>query len=179
MALERTFRVITARRIALPLFVLASVLSVAACKEGPDKPEAAASGAIEAKPGVKVSEARLVLPAVSGNPAAAYLVIDNQTKETVSIAAIAIKGAGKAEMHTMEADAMKSTDRVDVDAGTMMKFEPGKLHVMVFELGTDLVPDGETEFTLTFTDGDKTSIPARIEAMGDAAMGGMNTDEAR
>ncbi|MFO1256416.1 MAG: copper chaperone PCu(A)C [Sphingomonadaceae bacterium] len=168
---------IIARRAALPLFALAAVLSVAACKEAPDKPEAAASGAIEAKPGVKVTEARLVLPAVAGNPAAAYLTIDNQTKDTVSIAAIAIKGAGKAEMHTMEGNAMKPVDRVDVDAGTQIRFEPGKLHIMAFELGSDLAVGGDTEFTLTFTDGDKTSVPARIEAMGDAAMGGMKMGE--
>lgn len=166
------------RRIALPLFAFVSVLGVAACKEAPDKPEAAASGSIEAKPGVKVTEARLVLPAVSGNPAAAYLVIDNQSKETVSVAAVAVKGAGKTEMHSMEGNAMKAVDRVDVDSGTQIKFEPGKLHVMVFELGTDLAAGGETEFTLTFTDGDKTSVPARVEAMGDAAMGGMNTEAA-
>jgi len=166
-----------ARRIALPLLLAASVLSLAGCKESPDKPEAEASGAIEAKPGVKVTDARLVLPAVAGNPAAAYLTIDNQTKETVSVAAVAVKGAGKTEMHTMDGNAMKPVDRVDVDPRTQMKFEPGKLHVMVFELGGDLAAGAETEFTLTFTDGDKTTVPAKIEAMGDAAMGGMKMGE--
>lgn len=162
-----------ARRIALPLFAATALLSVAACKETPDKPEAAASGAIEAKPGVKVSSARLVLPAVSGNPAGAYLVVDNQSKDPVSIAAVAIKGAARTEMHTTEGDTMKAVERVDIAPGTSVMFEPGKLHIMAFELGADLAPGGETEFTLTFTDGDKTSVPAKIEAMGDAAMGGM------
>ncbi len=167
-----------ARRIALPLFALASVLSVGACKEGPDKPEAAASGSIEAKPGVKITDARLVLPAVVGNPAAAYLVIDNTTKDMVSIAAISIQGAAKTGMHTMEGDSMKPVDRVDVEAGTGVRFEPGKLHIMAFELSPDLAAGGETEFTLTFTDGDKTSVPAKIVSMSEAAMGGMHTDAA-
>jgi copper(I)-binding protein len=165
-----------ARRIALPLFALISVLTVAACKEGPDKPEAAASGSIEAKPGVKVSDARLILPAVAGNPAAAYLVIDNQTKDMVSIAAVTIQGAAKTEMHSMEGDSMKPVDRVDVEAGTAKRFEPGKLHIMAFELGSDLAAGGETEFTLTFTDGDKTSVLAKVESMNEAAMGAMHTD---
>jgi copper(I)-binding protein len=73
---------------------------------------------------------------------------------------------------------MKPVDRVDVDAGTQMKFEPGKLHVMVFDPGADLTAGGETEFTLTFTDGDKTSVVAKIESMSEAAMGGMHTDAA-
>jgi copper(I)-binding protein len=167
-----------ARRIALPLFALVSVLGVAACKEGPDKPEAAASGSIEAKPGVKVTEARLVLPAVAGNPAAAYLVIDNTTKDMVSIAAVSVQGAAKTEMHTMEGTTMKPVERVDVEAGTSMRFEPGKLHVMVFELSPDLAAGGETEFTLTFTDGDKTSVLAKVESVSEAAMGGMHTDAA-
>lgn len=167
-----------ARRIALPLFALAAVLSVGACKEGPDKPEAAASGSIEAKPGVKITDARLVLPAVAGNPAAAYLVIDNTTKDMVSIAAVSIQGAAKTEMHTMEGDSMKPVDRVDVEAGTGVRFEPGKLHIMAFELSGDLAAGGETEFTLTFTDGDKTSVPAKIESMSEAAMGGMHSDAA-
>lgn len=166
------------RRIALPLFAMTSVLGVAACQEASDKPEAAASGSIEAKPGVKIGEARLVLPAVAGNPAAAYLVIDNTTKDMVSIAAVSVQGAAKTEMHTMEGDSMKPVDRVDVEAGTTMRFEPGKLHIMVFELSPDLAAGGETEFTLTFTDGDKTSIPAKIESMSDAAMGGMHSDGA-
>jgi copper(I)-binding protein len=167
-----------ARRAPLALFALVSVLGVAACKEAPDKPEAAASGSIEAKPGVKVSDARLVLPAVAGNPAAAYLVIDNQTKDMVSIAAVSIQGAAKSEMHTMEDTTMKPVDRVDVEAGTSVRFEPGKLHIMAFELSGDLAAGGETEFTLTFTDGDKTSVLAKIESMSEAAMGGMHTDAA-
>lgn len=167
-----------ARRIALPVFALAAALTLASCQEAPDKPEAAASGAIEAKPGVKITDARLVLPAVAGNPGAAYLVIDNQTKDMVSIAAITVQGAGKTEMHAMDGNSMQPLERVDIAAGTTRRFEPGKLHVMVFELSADLAAGGETEITLTFTDGDKTSLAARIESMSDAAMGGMHSDEA-
>ena len=53
-----------------------------------------------------------------------------------------------------------------------MKFEPGKLHVMVFNPGATLKAGGTTEMTITFADGDKSSAPLKIEAAG-GGMGGM------
>ncbi len=146
-------------------------MSLAACK-GADKPEAAASSAPEGKPGVTVKDARLVLPAVPGNPGAAYFVLDNQSKDVIGIAAVAVEGAGKTELHTTD---MKAFDHATADPRTTLKFEPGQAHVMVFDVSADLKAGAETELTVTFTDGDKVSVPARIEAMGAGAMAAMGT----
>ena len=59
---------------------------------------------------------------------------------------------------------------VEIGPGASLAFEPGKLHVMVFDLDAKLQAGGETEMTLTFADGDKLSAPLRIEAAG----GGMD-----
>lgn len=159
-----------AYRIALPLMAAVAAFSVGACK-GADKPEAAASSAPEGKPGVTVKDARLVLPAVPGNPGAAYFAVENQSKDVIGIAAVAVQGAGKTELHTGD---MKLFDHATADPRTTLKFEPGQAHVMVFDVGADLKAGAETELTITFTDGDKVSVPAKIEAMGAGAMGAMS-----
>ena len=158
-----------ARRIALPLLVAVAAMSLGACK-GADKPESAASSAPEGKPGVTVKDARLVLPAVAGNPGAAYFSLDNQSKDVIGIAAVAVQGAGKTELHTAD---MKLFDHATADPRTTLTFEPGQAHVMVFDIGGDLKAGSETELTVTFTDGDKVSVPAKIEAMGAGAMADM------
>lgn len=160
-----------AQQFAVPLAVMAAALSLGAC-QGKDQPAAPATSAPETKPGVSAANARIVLPAVPGSPGAAYFLLDNQSKDTVSIASVAIDGTGKTEIHTAADGTMKPVDRVDAEPRTQIEFEPGKLHVMVFDLG-GLKPGNETELTMTFTDGDKLSIPAKVETMGDAAMGGM------
>ena len=157
-----------ASHFAMPLIVLTATFALNACTAA-DQPEAAASSAPEGKPGVSVTGARLVLPAVPGNPGAAYFALDNQSNGTVAIASVAIEGAGKTEIHTAD---MKVVDRAEAEPRTTLTFEPGKVHVMVFDVNADLKAGSETELTVTLTDGGKVSVPAKIEAMGTAAMGG-------
>lgn len=161
---------IHARRFALPFAAALSLTALGACdgaKEA-EKPEAAK--APEGKPGISVADGKLILPAVSGNPGAAYFALDNESTGTVSIAAIAIDGVGKTEVHQTIGGQMKPVDRIDVEAKTVIKFERGGLHVMAFELGDQLKTGGTTEMTVTFADGDKVSAPLTIEAMGADAM---------
>ncbi|MDE2596869.1 MAG: copper chaperone PCu(A)C [Sphingomonadales bacterium] len=164
----------TARLLA-PFAVL---LAVSACNQESKSGAAsdAASGPVEAKPGVKLADGRLVLPAVKGNPAAAYFTLDNSGKGTVSLAAVSVAGAQKAEMHQTTGDTMASIDRADVDPGTVLRFEPGKMHVMVFGLDSKVAAGSSVELTLTFADGDKLSAPLKVEAAGGGmdAMGSMD-----
>jgi periplasmic copper chaperone A len=154
---------------------LLAALALAACQQPPAAPEATESAAApEAKPGIAMAAGRLVLPAVAGNPGAAYFEIDNRSSATVSIAGIAIDGVEKTEMHQTVGSAMAGVDGVEIAPGTSMTFEPGKLHVMAFNLAKTLKPGGTTEMTVTFADGDKVSTPLKIEPAGGAGMGGMD-----
>lgn len=159
-----------ARRLALPLLAVAATVSLGACKGG-DKPAATATSAPEGKPGITVKNARLVLPAVAGNPGAAYFVLDNQSKTDVTIAAVAIDGAGKTELHAPDMKVLDGGGRAE--AMTHLDFTPGGAHVMVFDVSGDLKAGAETEMTITFSDGDKVSVPAKIEAMGSGGMADM------
>jgi len=160
-----------ARRFALPLAASLSVLALAACGGAKDEEKAAPTAAPEAKPGISVSEGKMILPAVSGNPGGVYFALANGGEAKVSIATIAIDGVGKTEVHQTIGGQMKPVDRLDVEGKTTLKFERGGLHVMAFDLDSKLQAGGTTEMTVTFSDGDKVSAPLKLESMG-AAMGG-------
>lgn len=153
------------RSIALPL-----ILALAACQQQEAKRDSPVA-APEAKPGMALSGGRLVLPAVKGNPGAAYFKLENTGSGAVSLALVTIEGAAKAEVHQTMTGSMEPVDRIDVDAGSAIEFRPGELHVMAFDLDPKLAAGGRTEITLTFADGDKLSAPLVIESAGQAAMG--------
>ena len=167
---ERTPILNFARRFALPLAASLSLLTLGACGGAKDEEKAAPTAAPEGKPGISVAEGRLILPAVAGNPGVAYFSLDNESANSVSIAAITIDGVGKTEVHQTMGGSMKPVDRIDVEPKIVLRFEPGALHVMAFDLDAKLKPGETTEMTLTFADGDKISVPLKLEAMGPAAM---------
>ena len=159
-----------ARHFVAPLAVLITTVMLGGCK-GAEQPAAAASSAPKGKQGVTITGARLVLPAVPGNPGAAYFALDNQSKETVAIVSVAVTGAGKAEIHTSD---MKIVDHAEAEPSTTLTFEPGKVHVMVYDVAPVLKAGSETELTVVFSDSDKVSVRAKIQGVGAAAMGTMS-----
>lgn len=159
----------------------ATLLTLAACQQGDaPAPQDSASAsdmtmAPDAKPGTSANAGGLVLPVVAGRPAGVYFSFTNQSGEPVELAAVHIDGAGSAEMHKTEGGVMSAVKTIPVAAGATVRFEPGALHVMAFDLADSLKAGETTEMTLTFGDGDKLSIPLAIEKMGAGMNGsGMN-----
>lgn len=166
-----------ARRFALPLAASFSVLALAACGGAKDEIKTEETAAPDDKPGIAISEGRMILPAVSGNPAGAYFTVENNGEKGVSIASVTIDGVGKTEIHETKGGQMKPVERLDVAAKSVVKFERGGLHVMGFDLDSKLKAGETTEMTVTFSDGDKVSAPLKLEAMGAPAnheMSGMD-----
>lgn len=184
-ALGARLRLLPLRPTLGPTLGLALALALAACQQQPQ--EAAATGAAQpapdAKPGASLSAGRLILPTVKGNPAAAYFTLTNSTKAPVTIAAVAVDGAGKAQMHLTSGGEMRMLDQVEVAPGAQLKFEPGSYHVMLFDLSPKLAAGAAAELTITFADGDKVSAPLTVEAAGgsstgeSAGMGEMHTGD--
>jgi copper(I)-binding protein len=156
------------RGIWIALALAGAALGPAACGDQEAPPEAGPAAGPEAPAGVTASNGRLMLPAVAGNPAAAYFEIVNGSDRNEVIRAVSIEGAGSAMMHTTAGGGMQETLEVTVSAGETKKFEPGGLHVMVGDLADTVVAGGKTEITRTFADGDKVSFPAEVRAAGDA-----------
>lgn len=166
-----------AHRTLLLTGLLVAVCGASGCK-GSQEPQTSQSAAAspgtsstgpDAKPGISVANARLVLPVVPGRPGVAYFEVKNASSKAVTLSAAALDGVGKAEMHKTEGGTMKPAAAVQIAPGGTIAFAPGGLHVMAFQIADTLKPDAETELTLTFSDGDKISIPAKVEAMGAAA----------
>lgn len=151
--------------LTLPLLVLA----LAACQQ-PAQPveNEAAKEAMgpEAKPGLALSDGKLVLNAVKGNPGAAYFTLANNSDKPVKLAAVYIDGAGRAEMHETSGGSMGPLQPPELPPGSNLTFAPGGKHAMAFELDPRIAAGGSVEMTLTFADGDKLSAPLKVESAG-------------
>ena len=150
----------------VPLGLLVA-LSLAGCQEKTAAPQEANP---EAKPGLTLTDGQLALPAVSGNPGAAYFTLANGGSEAVTLAVVSIAGAQKAEMHETSGGAMAPLTAVTLKGGEKVKFARGGKHVMAFGLNASVTPGSKTELTLTFADGDKLSAPLEIVAPGQMPM---------
>jgi copper(I)-binding protein len=144
------------------LALAAAALGPAACSEAPDQTEAAP----EAPEGIAVENARLMLPAVAGNPGAAYFDVVNSGERDRMIRAASVAGAGSTMMHVTNEDGMQEILQIMAKAGETVKFEPGGTHVMAMDLADTVVPGGVAEVTVTFVGGDKVSFPAEVRAAG-------------
>jgi copper(I)-binding protein len=125
-------------------------------------------------PGVTVTNARLILPAVKGNPAAVYFDLaygDPGTSARIGLNRVDVAGAKSATLHeysewNRQKTMMEMVPPV-IAKGETLKFEPGGKHVMAMDLDESLAAGGTTEVTLTFAGGDKISFPAAIKGAGD------------
>ena len=131
-----------------------------------------------APPGIVVSQARLVLPPVKGNPGAAYFTVGNESSAPARLVRVEIVGAQKTEMHQTSGGTMGPLPQVDIAPGQRVIFAPGGRHVMVFGLAPSLAIGGSSQIIFHFQDGKTTSTPLRIDAAGDGmtGMAGMNMD---
>ena len=153
-------------------FALASVcaglaFAIAGCNS---EPEPEPTPTQEANPdmpnGISVADARLVLPAVKGNPGAVYFTMTNVGGKDYEIAGIDVLGAGSGMLHKSDSRGMEMIETVPLPGGSATPFKPGGYHGMIMDLPEDLAAGGETEVTVTFDNGDKASFPAAVEAPG-------------
>jgi copper(I)-binding protein len=153
-----------------PFALVLGTLALAGCDSQPTQPPAAPR--TNAPEGISITDGRLVLPAVKGNPGAVYFTVHNDSADTETIRHAAVKGAKSAMIHTVtvldgKAD-MEEMPQVPVPAHGQLAFEPGKLHVMAMDLDDTLQKGGTTDVTLEFAGGDQAEFPVQILAAGDA-----------
>lgn len=141
-------------------------LTLAACSQSDE----AAKGTDENPTGLVVTNARMMLPPVSGNPAAVYFDLKNEGTRAVAVRRADVEGAKSSSMHDMmEYDrkmTMADMGPTTIRKGETLKFEPGGKHVMAHDLSPELKAGGKTEMTLTVAGGDKVSVEVPILAAG-------------
>lgn len=145
-----------------------ATLGLAAC--GSDE-AADAEPSDTSEEGISITDGRLILPAVSGNPAAVYFTVKNDGERDRFVRAASVEGAQSAVLHQMAMwngeMTMQEEFQVPVKAGSELKFEPGGLHVMANDLADSLAPGGTTNVTVTFIGGKTATFPVEIRAAGD------------
>ncbi|RDC59939.1 hypothetical protein HME9302_01136 [Alteripontixanthobacter maritimus] len=145
-----------------------SALTLSGCGESAPTEEVAP----EAVPGLSVTDGRMVLAAVEGNPAAVYFNLAYDGDRGLALNRVAVEGAEDATFHQYgEMDfqvEMMEMSPSPLKKGTKLEFKPGSQHVMATGVSPDLKPGGTTEVTLIVSGGDKLSFPVEILAAGDA-----------
>jgi periplasmic copper chaperone A len=131
-----------------PAALAAAVLMLASCSG-----EQSATPAPDDNPtGLEVTNARLILPAVAGNPAAVYFDLTNAGERAVAVRRADIADAKSAELHDMmeynREMTMAGMGPLTVKQGETVKFEPGGKHVMAFELSPEVKAGAKTELTV-------------------------------
>jgi len=157
---------LTFYRRAILTITAAGTLALGAC--GSDEVEAPPEGVV---PGLEVTNARLVLPPVEGNPAAVYFDVVYNGERGVSISGAEVTGAASAMVHnTFDYDLqmqMGDAGPIALPKGESKTFEPGGLHVMAFELGEGFEPGSSAEVSLRISGGKMHKFEAEVLAAGD------------
>jgi len=150
------------------LLLAGAPLALAACSEAEAPAEPADANTIA---GLTVTDARMMLPPVAGNPAAVYFTIKNDGEKNIALRSAGVEGAGSAQLHDMmEYDfemTMGEMPPLMLQPGDSAVFEPGGKHVMVYDLGPQLVEGGTAEVTLTAAGGRNHTFQAPIQAAGE------------
>lgn len=144
-----------------------AALALTSCGDAEQAAEVAPDGV----PGLTVSNARMVLAPVEGNPAAVYFDLAYDGTRRIALSRGYVDGAESAVFHDYgEYDLkvqMMDMLPLPLKKGDKVSFAPGGKHLMAMGVSPELKPGGQTEVTIIVSGGDKTSFPAKIVAAGD------------
>lgn len=150
------------------LLAPAALVLLAACDRKAAAPTSATSESVadRAGPQAIVSGARLVLPAVSGNPAALYLTLANAGTAPLRLTGLAVAGASSTELHQTLDGTMAPLAALEVAPASAASLAPGARHAMVMGLNPAPKPGDRVAVTLKFADGSALDTTARAEPAG-------------
>ncbi|GAO38225.1 hypothetical protein SCH01S_10_00350 [Sphingomonas changbaiensis NBRC 104936] len=121
---------------------------------------------------LNVTDAYVRYSPVPDNPSAAYFTVHGGDKD-VKLIDVLTDVAIRTEMHeSMKSGDMASMKRVmsvTIPAHSIVKFEPGGLHVMLWKINPGLKPPKSITLTFAFSNGERIQADAPLIAAGDAA----------
>ena len=160
------------RRSTLAAAALALFAPLAACEPVAVVPTVEDIAERATAKGVTISNARIVLPPVAGNPAAVYFDLSYKGKPGVTLVNIAVEGAGMTMIHEYAesegVQKMQMAGPVELRTDAPVSFAPGGMHGMVMDPGPTLRPGSTAVVRLNFSDGTSTGFEAPVRAAGDA-----------
>jgi len=158
------------KRAACTAIAAFSLLGLAGCNQGEaDAPTDAATQVLVK--GVSITNPRLVLAPVAGNPAAVYFDLSYAGDAELTLSSVAVDGAGMSMIHqTVEKDGammMMDAEPIALTTGTPVTFAPGGMHVMAMQPSEAWKPGETVKVTLTLSDGTTHSFDAAVRAAGE------------
>ena len=100
---------------------------------------------------------------------AGYFSISNQTTADKELIAASSSGFGSIELHQhSHKDGMMKMEQVQsvvVAAGEQVHFQPGGLHLMMFDAKTSITTGQQIPLRLTFKDGQSIEVQASVSAI--------------
>lgn len=157
------------KRAALALIAATILPGLGACSQTSDAPaDAAQSGSAQ---GLTVTNARVVLAPVTGNPAAVYFDLSYNGAPGVTLDSVTVEGAGMTMIHdTAEAKGtmkMVMAGPIALTKDAPLTFAPGGLHVMAMEPSSALKAGGTANVTFNLSDATTATIAAPVRAAGE------------
>ena len=142
-----------------PIALLAPILLLTACHGRDSEP--------------KVTHAWVRLPAVTGQPAAAYFTLHGGRRDA-KLVRMESALATKTEMHQSMAgmhgmSTMAPLDHVDLPAGNAVQFKPGGNHAMLIGLDPVVKPGTAVPLRFGFADGSTAEAEAKTVSAGEDA----------
>ncbi len=116
---------------------------------------------------VSNAQVRAFIPGTSKS--VAYFSIKNQSNIPQTLTSAEIEGIGKVEIHQHEfVDGMMKMSQINslvINTGEKVNFQPGGLHLMLFNPVTLPIIDKQITLTLHFKNGEKVAAPAQVVAV--------------
>ena len=134
---------------------------------------------------LNVTDAYIRFSPVPSNPSAAYFTVHGGDTD-VRLIDVSTEVAIRTEMHESMSQggpstgpggamtSMKPVMSVPIPARSIVKFEPGGLHVMIWKINPGLKPPKTVTLTFAFSNGERIQADAPLVAAGDGAPGGSN-----
>lgn len=161
---------ISIKRAAFGFWAGASLLTLSACSNEAGAPQSdAEAGTTQGN--LAISNARLVLAPVAGNPAAVYFDLSYTGEGNLTVSSIAVEGAGHTMIHDYGESAgvmkMMEAQPIALTKGANVTFAPGGLHVMAMQPSDVWKPGDMVNVTLTLSDGTSQSFAAEVRSAGE------------
>lgn len=115
---------------------------------------------------LNISNAQVKMFIPGTTKSAAYLTLHNQSDQSLELHSAAIEGVKRVEIHEHQhVDGMmrmRKLDKLILPAKEQVEFQPGGLHLMLFEQVGEFKLGEKVKITLTFANGEQTTANATI-----------------
>ncbi|HEX7852207.1 MAG TPA: copper chaperone PCu(A)C [Sphingobium sp.] len=119
-----------------------------------------------------VDKATIRLSPNPETPSAGYFTVHGGS-DPVTLRDVTSEAAIRVEMHDSVMKngmmSMQRLDSVDIPAKSVVKFEPGGRHLMIWKVNPGIAATGKVTLTFIFSNGDRILVDAAVQKTGEAA----------